>query len=64
MQIACELLEAGGQKVSTVANAVGYESESPFSAAFKRIMNCRPGVYQKNHQSTLNRKEVGAVAAA
>jgi AraC-like DNA-binding protein len=64
MQIACELLEAGNQNVSAVANAVGYESESAFSVAFKKIMNCRPGVYQKNHQSIINRKEVGAVAAA
>ena len=58
IQIACELLEAGGQNVSTVASAVGYESESAFSVAFKKIVNCRPGAYQKNHQSMLNRKEV------
>ena len=48
MQIACELLKEEGQNVSTAANAVGYESESAFSVAFKKIVKCRPDLYQKN----------------
>lgn len=51
MQIACDLLEAGGHNIATIANAVGYESESSFSAAFKKIIKCRPGFYQKNFQA-------------
>lgn len=47
IQIASELLGSGSQTVSAVALAVGYESESAFSAAFKRILHCRPGSYQK-----------------
>ena len=33
VQTACELLEAGSQNISEIANAVGYESESAFSVA-------------------------------
>jgi AraC-like DNA-binding protein len=47
MQIACELLKTDDHNVSTVANAVGYESESAFSVAFKKTMKCRPGFYQR-----------------
>lgn len=47
MQIACELLEAGDKNIAAVAHAVGYESESAFSVAFKKVVNCRPGYYQK-----------------
>jgi AraC-like DNA-binding protein len=47
MQIACNLLETHDHTVASVANAVGYESESAFSVAFKRIIECRPGQYQK-----------------
>ncbi len=52
MQIACELLQAEDQNVATVAIAVGYESESAFSVAFKRIVKCRPGFYQKTQKHT------------
>jgi AraC-like DNA-binding protein len=49
MQIACEILRSGNANLSATATSVGYGSESAFSAAFKRILNCRPGFYQKNH---------------
>lgn len=48
MQTACELLRSTDQNIAAVANAVGYESESAFSVAFKKIVKCRPGVYQRN----------------
>ena len=48
VQTACELLEAGSQNISEIANAVGYESESAFSVAFRRVIKCRPGFYKKN----------------
>jgi AraC-like DNA-binding protein len=51
MQIACNLLDSADQTVASVANSVGYESESAFSVAFKRIIECRPGQYQKTNLS-------------
>ncbi len=46
MQIACELLLEGGKSIATIATCVGYDSESAFSAAFARIVKCRPGTYR------------------
>jgi AraC-like DNA-binding protein len=51
MQIARELLQEGKQGVAAIASAVGYESESAFSAAFTKIVKCRPGFYQRNHEN-------------
>ncbi|MDR3537083.1 MAG: AraC family transcriptional regulator [Acetobacteraceae bacterium] len=51
MQVACDLLQQGKLGLSEVATAVGYESESAFSAAFKKIVRCRPGYYQKHWNS-------------
>lgn len=48
MQIAGELLDSSEQTISAVALAVGYESESAFSATFKKILHCRPGLYRKS----------------
>ncbi|MBO9668509.1 MAG: helix-turn-helix transcriptional regulator [Bdellovibrio sp.] len=45
--MACDLLRTEGQNVSSVAEAIGYESESAFSVAFKRVIKCRPGQYQR-----------------
>jgi AraC-like DNA-binding protein len=50
IQIACELLQNRQSSMYEVANAVGYESESAFSDAFKRILRCRPGFYQKHYE--------------
>lgn len=36
--------------MSTVADAVGYESESSFGKAFKRVMGTSPGGYRHRHQ--------------
>lgn len=52
MQIACDLLQEGKFSIARIAAAVGYDSESAFSAAFKKIINCRPGYYQKNWNNT------------
>lgn len=51
MQIACEHLQSSSKSISAVANAVGYESESAFSVAFKKVVKCRPGMYQKSHRT-------------
>ena len=47
MQIACELLQAGDQALAAIACAVGYGSESAFSAAFHKVVHCRPGAYRR-----------------
>lgn len=48
MQIACDLLQQRKAGIAEIASAVGYKSESAFSAAFKKIIRCRPGFYQRN----------------
>ncbi len=47
MQIACELLQAGNTSLAAIASAVGYGSESAFSVAFTKILECRPGMYRR-----------------
>ena len=47
-QVACELLQASDESLSSVASAVGYSSESAFSVAFNKIVGCRPGAYRKS----------------
>ena len=45
MLLACDRLENSADPVGAIALAVGYESESAFSAAFKRVMGCSPRLY-------------------
>jgi AraC-like DNA-binding protein len=45
MLLACDRLEHPGDPVATIAEALGYESESAFSTAFKRFMGCSPRQY-------------------
>jgi AraC-like DNA-binding protein len=40
MLMAADRLRNGGENVSSIAFSLGYESESSFSTAFKRIMSC------------------------
>ncbi len=47
MQVACDLLRDGDESLSAIALAVGYGSESAFSAAFANIVKSRPGTYRK-----------------
>jgi len=57
MLLACDRLEHAGDPVAIIAEALGYESESAFSAAFKRFMGCSPRQYcraadEDHHEST------------
>ena len=45
MLLAGDRLAAGAEPVSVVALSLGYESESAFSTAFKRVMGCAPRRY-------------------
>jgi len=47
MLLAADRLRQGGEKVSSIAFSLGYESESSFSAAFKRTMECSPTQYRR-----------------
>lgn len=51
MLLAAERLRRTGESVAAVAVAVGYESESAFSTAFKRIMATSPRGFQRQHRS-------------
>lgn len=45
MILAADRLASGRETISTLAPALGYESESAFSTAFKRVMGCAPRQY-------------------
>ncbi len=45
MMIAAARLKTSTTPVSVVAHSLGYESESAFSTAFKRVMGCSPRKY-------------------
>lgn len=45
MLLAGDKLENSGEPVSAIALSLGYESESAFSTAFKRVMGCTPRQY-------------------
>lgn len=48
MVLASDHLVSSGTSVATVASALGYESESAFGAAFKRVMGCSPRKYARS----------------
>ena len=41
--------ERRSMKLAAIASAVGYESESSFGKAFRRVMGVSPGMYRKGH---------------
>lgn len=49
MQSAAQVLIYTTRTVDEIAEEFGYENESKFSAAFKKIMGDSPGVYRKEH---------------
>lgn len=49
MQSAAQVLIRTNRTIEEIAEAFGYENESKFSAAFKRIMGDSPGVFRKEH---------------
>ena len=52
MLLAGDRLMNSSDSVSTIAPALGYESESAFSTAFKRVMGCSPRQYSRGNQLT------------
>jgi AraC-like DNA-binding protein len=47
MLLAGDKLTNSGDPISVIALALGYESESAFSTAFKRVMGCSPRQYSR-----------------
>jgi len=57
MLLACNRLEHASDPVSIIADALGYESESAFSTAFRRVIGCSPrqycrGAHEGHHRNT------------
>lgn len=48
MMVAGERLTHSGDSISVIALSLGYESESAFSTAFKRMMGCSPRQYGRS----------------
>jgi AraC-like DNA-binding protein len=49
MLMAAEQLRMSRKTIASIAFSLGYESESAFSSAFKRVMNCAPKHFQKRN---------------
>lgn len=47
MQLAGRLLLRGRSSISAIAQQLGYESDSAFSHAFRRVMHCSPSQYRR-----------------
>lgn len=48
MHLAADRLARTHEPVAAIAYALGYESESAFSVAFKRVIGCPPGQYARD----------------
>jgi AraC-like DNA-binding protein len=63
MLLAGDRLKNSGDSISVIALSLGYESESAFSKAFRRVMGCSPRQYSRHTGSPLprplNTKEAG-----
>jgi AraC-like DNA-binding protein len=55
MLLAGDRLESSGNPISVIALSLGYESESAFSTAFKRVMGCAPRQYDRDRALPLQR---------
>ena len=53
MQSAAQVLIHTTRTIDEIAEEFGYENESKFSAAFKKIMGDSPGVYRKEHSKVI-----------
>lgn len=47
MLLACERLAEGKDSLSAIAMSLGYQSDSAFNTAFKRVVGCSPGKYSR-----------------
>lgn len=54
MQLATRALRSSRATISSIANELGYDSDSAFSNAFKRIMKCSPRDYRENRGAVVD----------
>ena len=59
MQLAMNRLVDSGMSLAEIAEHVGYQSEVPFSKAFKREVGLSPGSYRREARSQANGVEIG-----
>jgi AraC-like DNA-binding protein len=50
MLLAGDRLVNSSEPISVIAVSLGYESESAFSTAFKRVMGCSPRQYSRDQK--------------
>jgi len=63
MLLAGDRLAGSGEPVSAIALSLGYDSESAFSTAFKRVMGCSPRRYGRRNQASPEQGEEAALRA-
>jgi AraC-like DNA-binding protein len=64
MLLAADRLANSDDPISVIALSLGYESESAFSTAFKRVMRCSPRQYSRGRNpAALSHREQEAVRA-
>jgi len=61
MLLAGDRLTNSGDSIAEIAQSLGYESESAFSTAFKRVMACSPRHYSRNQNPAV--RSVPSLAA-
>lgn len=64
MLLAGDRLANSSDPVSVIALSLGYESESAFSTAFKRVMGCSPRQYSRDRNSASPTHSEGEAARA
>jgi AraC-like DNA-binding protein len=57
-------LANSGDPISAIARSLGYESESAFSTAFKRVMGCSPRQYGRGRNPASASQGEGEAARA
>jgi AraC-like DNA-binding protein len=62
MLLAGDRLTNSGDPISVIALSLGYESESAFSTAFKRVMGCSPRQYSRGRDRASPSEESAAGA--
>ncbi len=64
MLLAANKLSNSRDSISIISASLGYESESAFSTAFKRVMGCSPREYNRSRNLRPDHaKELAAVAS-
>ena len=63
MLLAGDRLSNSSDPISVLAQSLGYESESAFSTAFKRVMGCSPRQYSRaNSSASVSKREAETVS--